>query len=99
MDNPRDKYAIYPDGLSFSSFMKVEPFSVLFWALGFVRTYMYCTATGDPARRPGIPQRVNCFTGRVLSGSGQLGSIDRRRVGPLPFPILLCFLSMHNPQK
>ena len=35
--------------------MRVEPFTVLFWALGFVLTHI-CTVTGDPARRPGIPQ-------------------------------------------
>ena len=44
----------YPDGQSVSSFLKVEPFAVLFWALGIVL-----------ARRPGgelvqLSPKVRC---------------------------------------
>ena len=34
-------------------FLQIEPFALLFWALGITRAY---TATGDPAHRPVIPQ-------------------------------------------
>ena len=36
-------------------FIQIEPFAALFWALGNVLLHKN-TGTGDPARRPGIPQ-------------------------------------------
>ena len=48
---------------------RIEPFPPLFWALGIVQYLrIYCTARGDPALRPGIPQQWY-WQGTVRQGS------------------------------
>ena len=51
----RHRYFIYPDGQSFSASLRIEPFAVLFWALGIVLTHIlqqvtlkqwYCHGSG-----------------------------------------------------
>ena len=46
----------------------IEPFAALFWALGIVLAQCACTAIGDPARLPGIPQSWY-WHGNVRQGS------------------------------
>ena len=71
--------------------MTVESFAVLFSALGIVLGHVHCT--GDPASRPGMV--LYCTAGFCKF------QLDRRRVGPLPFPIysiiyVHIYVSMYN---
>ena len=75
-DNAGHRQIIYPDGQSVSSYWRVEPFAVLFWALATL-----FLQTPDPARRPGITQP------RDSTGVENKVKFDRRSVAPLPFPI------------
>ena len=43
-------------GKVFHIYLRVEPFAVLFWALGIGLAQRSYTAVGDPVRRPGLPQ-------------------------------------------
>ena len=63
--------------------MRVEPFAVLFWALGFVLVHILQQVT-----QPASQASLNRGTGTVLYCKGQLKvQLDIRRIGPLPFPI------------
>ena len=73
-------YILYPDGQSVTSYLRVEPFAVLFWALGIVLAHK-CNAKGDPARRPGIPQPWYWHS----TARQWKVQLDKRHVGPPPF--------------
>ena len=74
------RYMIYPDGQTILYSLRIEPFAVLFWALGIVPTYILKQLT-HPA---GLASN-NRGTGRAGVSWVQF---ERRSVSPLPFPHL-----------
>ena len=80
-----DKLYKNPDGPSISSSLRNEPFAVLFWALGIVLAHILKQLT-----QPAGQASFNSGTGTAVESQVRL---DLRRVGPLPFPILLHHLS------
>ena len=59
-----------PDGQSILSSLRIEPFAVLFWALGIVLAHILKKLT-----HPAGLASLNNGNGTVLYGRGQLGSI------------------------
>ena len=59
---PSHRKIIYQDGQSVSSHFRVEPFAVLFWALGIVLTHILLQAM-----QPAGPASLNCCTGMALA--------------------------------
>ena len=65
-----DKLHIYPDGKSFSSSVRIEPFAVLFWAFGILLTPILKQLT-----QPAGLTSLNSGNGPVQYSSGKLGLI------------------------
>ena len=62
------------------SYLRVEPFAVLFWALAIVLAHILQQVT-----QPASLVSLNCSTGTALYGSGKLGSTWQKTRRPLHF--------------